>query len=593
MSAERLGAVLLGLMLALTACQSKRPYPDLNTVPPLLDHEAPLEERREIVRDLIEDRGLSQERQSTVRNRSGLDDVTLPTSSAITNPEDIVRDAPITADEQNEDLFESESDRAYRDRTQFDDGTLNDFIRRLKRDTAPVIEQPIPDDQDPTTNPAPKPQSWFFDTAPLATLASADWQDQAASQPIHLAGFAPAVFQNDMPVMVQFVAEESDAGFFCSYLGWMVAWSNACLDDESKGGDVTADVDNGDSGNQAETADPKEPVESDQASDSPENKAASEGSEDVDDVAGPSEDLDSSGTSPVAGTLDRLRNLIRSRARNAESSPRSRDSLAFEADELTPPEDLGAPLPKRRPKVEKDLTIVRNDRVFEFKRTPTPAFKPAPKTVIFPPEKSRAKKKTKFVPAARPALVVAQNDTVQETTEQADQVSSHAVDAATTPQSRADAGQVPSPARSNEPTLTDETKQVAKAEPSEQPATMPAFEVGSEPNDPALIDRDVIEFESGTAELPIGAESRLGSILRKAKSKGGKIFIISEAGTGSLAMERARGVGLALVRLGATADLIEYDISLERDVDRVTLDLRQNEEEPENRTAASTEDQAE
>ena len=52
-------------------------------------------------------------------------------------------------------------------------------------------------------------------------------------------------------------------------------------------------------------------------------------------------------------------------------------------------------------------------------------------------------------------------------------------------------------------------------------------------------------------------------------------------------------VGLALVRLGATADLIEYDIGLDRDIDRVTLDLRQSKEEPESTTAASTEDQVE
>jgi len=113
----------------------------------------------------------------------------------------------------------------------------------------------------------------------------------------------------------------------------------------------------------------------------------------------------------------------------------------------------------------------------------------------------------------------------------------------------------------------------AKKDVTDKKSPAPAVDLAKN-QDPSLLDRELINYPPESIALPDGLEERLGGMLADAKANGGKLFIISQAAVGSLAMERARGVGLALVRLGATADLIEYDILVNRQADQVELLLK-------------------
>lgn len=566
---------LLALAWTLSACQSQTnspDYPDLRSVSSSSDTSYPLEERRRIVRDLIGDRDAARHKKAIVRHRSGLSDTPPPAAatSTETRAEDIIREAPIEGGQVAEKPVESESERAYRDRTQFDDGTLNDFIRRLKRDTAPAVPAvPLVDEERSSDQSlAPNPQSWRFQKEPATTLTQADSSRISPYQPVLLLAFAPSVLRDEGPMAVRLAADDAEPGFFCSYLGWMVAWSNTCLVDESgissKNDDVAAEVDDGKTGDQESPIGSNEPVDDKKSSGRGEEDAPDQSPNKADDEAIASEDIDDDALLPVTGMLDRLRDLIRSRRSSSNPSSTDPKSLSYEADELKPPEDPGPTLPASRPDVEKDLRIVRNDKVFEFTRTPRPAFKPLPpepKTVIFPPDVPRPAKNVVFRPAARPPLVIARQDVV-----------------------RGDAKQIEP--EQDEDLLAAKTLDDAKAE-TPNDLTPPATVDLAEPEETGLLDSQVILFDPGSARLPIGIEIRLEAMLDEARAKDGKLFIVSEAGVGSLAMERARSVGLALVRLGATADVIEYDIVVDRTVDQVRLLLKSAEKTDRDQPLAS------
>ena len=84
----------------------------------------------------------------------------------------------------------------------------------------------------------------------------------------------------------------------------------------------------------------------------------------------------------------------------------------------------------------------------------------------------------------------------------------------------------------------------------------------------------VITFEPGMQALPEGVTPRLEAVLADAKARDQKIFIIGEASTNHLAKRRAVDVGAALVQLGATVEILEYDHDAGVDVDRVRLVLK-------------------
>ncbi|MGI9491890.1 MAG: hypothetical protein ACR2QF_05745, partial [Geminicoccaceae bacterium] len=246
---------LSAFALILSACQAQEhapDYPDLRTVSSPSNTSNPLEERRQIVRDLIEDRDLARHRKAVIRHRSGLSDVPPPAAPTHTDTraEDIIKSAPVEEQGVEDELSDDQSDRAYRDRTQFDDGTLDDFIRRMKRETTPTINDEPPAEEQGAVQPSeePKPQSWHFEGTPPLSLAmpspAAVFSD--LDRPLVLLAFAPSTIQEREVVAIRLAASE-DQGFFCEYMGWMVAWSSACLDDEgetsSNDAEVVADAD--------------------------------------------------------------------------------------------------------------------------------------------------------------------------------------------------------------------------------------------------------------------------------------------------------------------------------------------------------------
>lgn len=582
--------------LVLAACQST--YPDLRTVPTPPDSKALLEERRQIVRDLIENRDFARHKQAIVRHRSGLSDIE-PAATPPSTPakaEDIVREATVAPGKTAEDDFESEPERAYRDRTKFDDGTLNDFIRRMKRDTEPAVDPDEEDleDQDPSVDQNLEPLTRFFEEATGATLTGADWLGFSFNRSMIRASLVPTDFDVDALMMAQLVADdaddadESDSGFFCSYLGWMVAWSNACLDDDEKQGDVAAGIDDGKSGRAASSSESNEKTPSGKSEGGVSGGGGQQQqAESLDDGTGSNEDLDV-GSSLMEGPLDRLRNLIRSRTRPADRSSGGRPSLA----DAPTPEELGPPLPRRRPEVEKDLRIVRNDRVYEFTRTRIPAFKPIPpkdRTTSSAEETNESA--TNQEPGDRSADKEDDADTKA--------VSSQSKDAEPTKESGTNKV---ADEEEQKQVASDSDKKQAKVETPDQPSdqktsspdpdmtekTPDAGKEAEDPKDPNLLDSEVIQFEKESTDLPVSVERRLGAMLRKAKSKNGKLYIVSEARLGNLAMERARSVGLALVRQGATADLIEYHLDLDSKFDRVRLELRLDETSAKDSATANT-----
>jgi len=495
--------ILTTLAPVLLACQSQgnsSAYPDLRTVSSPTNKSFPLEERRQIVRDLMDYRDVARHRKAVVRHRSGLSDVPPPEApvSTKTRAEDIIRSAPI---EDPGAVGEGEGDQSesiFRDPTQFDDGTLDDFIRRLKRDTTPTVGETPTDNSEQTIGEAeeltgedvePKPQSWRFQGEPAANYAAVK---PGLDRPIILAAFAPAVMQHDAPVAILLATNHDDQGFLCTYLGWAVAWSNTCLDEEASAGSKDEEV----AGLDVEEAPDQEP--STQSEDLPaDDEDPVSGSDDVadqnqsgaDDETTASEDIgDDDALLPVTSTLDRLRNLIRSRTSRSEgtSTDRNRKSLSYEADELKPSKEEGPPLPSSRPDVEEDLRIVRNDHLFEFERTPRPAFKPLPpepETVIFAPEKPKSEKDVDFRPAARPSKPVVEQHVVDDDPKTAQPESQQELAA------RRDLDQA----------------KTGPTGPSDDLALAPTI-VPEDPDDSLLIDSELILFDFGSAKLPAAFE---------------------------------------------------------------------------------------
>jgi hypothetical protein len=93
----------------------------------------------------------------------------------------------------------------------------------------------------------------------------------------------------------------------------------------------------------------------------------------------------------------------------------------------------------------------------------------------------------------------------------------------------------------------------AKAELERDPAASPQGAAAVVASTPA----GRILFAPQSAELPAGAGAQLEQVLAQAKAQGAVIRILGEAGLPALALDRARAVGLALVRAGVPADRVE------------------------------------
>jgi hypothetical protein len=84
----------------------------------------------------------------------------------------------------------------------------------------------------------------------------------------------------------------------------------------------------------------------------------------------------------------------------------------------------------------------------------------------------------------------------------------------------------------------------------------------------------VVVFAPGSTTLPADIQPMLAELIERARAEDVRIHVIGEADRPHLALARAREVGLALVQLGATADLIEFDIADSGAADRVSLVLK-------------------
>ena len=82
-----------------------------------------------------------------------------------------------------------------------------------------------------------------------------------------------------------------------------------------------------------------------------------------------------------------------------------------------------------------------------------------------------------------------------------------------------------------------------------------------------------IAFGPGSAALPSDAKARLEQVLGEANAQGARVKIVGEAAAPALALDRAKAVGLALVRGGLSADRLEMTLAHDAAGDRARLFL--------------------
>ena len=611
------GSALIGLLLTggLGACQSGGifqddersgidEYPSLHSVPAEPRPSSSIEKRRQIVRTLLEERDQSRQRTAVVRGRSGLS-VDLPPVPAGTDAraEDIVPDASGGAEAFR--LKPEDNDNAgavYRSDSQFDDGGLDDFIRQLKRDTqsqspenAPVeIEEPAP----------LEPDEDDVSALPSGSYNHAGVPD-GFGQSLLLAAFAPAVVEDpwaERDVVIRLAAAEEEPGFFCSYLGWVVAWSSMCVVETDAGSLQGSDDDVGADLEQELRQSPEE--ESSGAAtgsrSTPSSEAGRERAErrlSEEDAAEAIEDAGRSALAPVTNSLEKLRDFMQSRrsgGADASSSERA-SSYRSSAPSASAAVIDRPPTPELRPRRREDLAIEDKGEWFDFNRTPLPAYKPTPDEpdILKAKVERRSEPKAiqRFDPPPEPHLrptdhlaALKGEGTGGEAEEQVagDGLADRSVALALTTE---DIGiDEPAPT-SNSPTKISPDpglEPLAKA-PVLAPENIdqePVLTLESAPLTASLEPEAateqvalVIAFEPETLGLPKGLGTHLKAVLEGARGQGQKIHIIGEASTNHLARRRATDVGAALVQLGATVEILEYDHNARNDVDQVRLVL--------------------
>lgn len=569
-------------------------YPSLRTVPAEPRPNLPIEERRKIVRDLIEERDQSRRQTVIVRGRSGLSTQELPLSAGTdVTPEDIIPDVP--ADGGKFGLTPDEgvgADSVYRRGAQIDDGGLDDFIRQLKRDTNPSApstdgsDEPLPEASD-----VPEPSEDEKTSSLLQERSDRLGHGTDTDLPIVLAAFAPAIIsETALPrdVRLRLAASDEDSGFFCSYFGWTVGWSSVCVDETETDqpppaegeGDVGADV-----GEEAWRPEEQQDAENEPLSRraSP-DQAARESTEprlSGEDARRAIEDFGSDTLAPFKGSLAKLREFMQARRSGGSSDERSPYRRGTDTSSGNASLDL-PPVPHARPRQREDITIVDGGELFEFRRTPAPAFKPSI------PDEQTSGSRTDNPPArplARPNDLVAGGDLEQRLREAAAGVEelekttlalAEAVERerAADDQPFGDAALSPAETGSYAASLEKQARAVvpeAKAlDEKQRSLTIEAPEVDSIKNadQPSTI---LIFFEPGASDVPGDVMPRLANILADAEARGQKIHIIGEAGTNHLALRRATDIGAAFVRLEATAEILEYDFKVIPGVDQVRL----------------------
>ncbi|MGI9487346.1 MAG: hypothetical protein ACR2RF_16010 [Geminicoccaceae bacterium] len=607
---------VIGLLLisGLGACQSGSTssdqggadtsgYPSLHSVPVESRPSSSIEDRRQIVRTLLDERDQSRRQTAIVRGRSGLSVDPPPVSAAAdARAEDIVPDAS-----GGEGAFrlrpESNDDAStvYRSDSQLDDGGLDDFIRQLKRDTqsqspenAPVeIEEPAP----------LEPDEDDVSALPSGSYNHAGVPD-GFGQSLLLAAFAPAVVEDpwaERDVVIRLAAAEEEPGFFCSYLGWMIAWSSICVAGTDAGSLQGSDDDVGADLEQELRQSPEEEssVGATGSRSAPSSEAGRERAErrlSEEDAAEAIEDSGGSALAPVTNSLEKLRDFMKSRQASGAGASSSERAPSYRSE--VPPtraaEDR-APIPKSRPRRREDLAIDDKGERFEFSRTPLPAYKPTPDEPIILKAKAEHRSESKPIQRADPPpephlrpidhLVELKGEgTGAEDRGAGNRLADRSVALAmTTEAMRADEPALTSTSSTKaSPDLELETLAKAPVLAPEYADQKPVLALDSnsvtaslKPEPQAATEQVaiVIVFEPETPGLPKGLGPRLRAVLEDARGRDQKIHIIGEASTNHLARRRATDVGAALVQLGATVEILEYDHGTRNDVDRVRLVL--------------------
>ena len=590
------------IVLLLAGCAAgegeERGYPELSSVPSEPRPSLPVEERREIVRGLIKERDESRRQTSIVRGRSGLSISAFETlGDNETDAAAIIPDEPTEVETfslRGENESEGDASSTYRSGAQFDDGSLDDFIRQLERDTSPdapaVLEEPTSEE-------------------PLGDETSFFLFETNDAPPVMLAAFAPA-FVGDHPVerdvRIRLAAAEDEPGFVCTWFGWAVGWSGACTRSDpnepetNAQPDSTADVESNDQGDvegeadrlrQAENADSGGISETDEPVLSRREQAERRLSEE--DASEAIENLGRGALEPVKSSLEKLRDFMRAR-RSADPDASPAERRAYRSRGGTSSEQTLSdypPVPQLRPKGRETLYIHDGGEKFAFKRLSPPAFKPtaANEPVILPAPGLSISLSEEFLPTPkkpvpaskqaqpydaerfpefRPDDLVGQDETPEivapplGTSAERERLTKQSIEEIKGAQEEALSD-------TKETESSDQTTDLAALPPlSESDLATQNVDEGFDWSSPLFI-----ELEPGSSYLSTENMARLDEVLTYARANGQKILVIGEAGTSRLASRRATEVGAALVRLSATAEILEYDFNVVSGVDRVRLEI--------------------
>ena len=607
---------VIGLLLigGLGACQSGSTssdqggadasgYPSLHSVPVESRPSSSIEDRRQIVRTLLDERDQSRRQTAIVRGRSGLS-VDLPpaTTGADARAEDIVPDA--SGGEGTFRLTPEGNDDAstvYRSDSQFDDGGLDDFIRQLKRDTRSQAPEKAPAEIE---EPAPLEPGEDDVSALSSGIRAVFGSPEGLGRPLLLTAFAPVVSKGPLAeraVMIRLAAAEEEPGFFCSYLGWVIAWSSMCVAETDAGSLQGSDDDVGADLEQELRQSPEEEssVGTTGSRSAPSSEAGRERAErrlSEEDAAEAIEDSGRSAVARATNSLEKLRDFMNSGQASGAGTSSSERAPSYRSG--TPPARAAedhAPIPKNRPRRREDLAIEDKGERFDFSRTPLPAYKPTPDEPVILKAKAEHRSEPKPIrrtdpppePHLRPTdhLVELKGEgTGAEERGAGDSLAGRSVALAMT----TEAMSVDEPALSStsstkvSPDLELETSAKAPVLAPENADQKPVLTLDSNPVTASLKPEPeaateqvamVIVFEPETPGLPNGLGPRLRAVLEGARGRDQKIHIIGEASTNHLARRRATDVGAALVQLGATVEILEYDHGTRNDVDRVRLVL--------------------
>jgi len=601
------------LVVGLAACQTgddgAQSYPSLHTVPDESRPSLPVEERRQIVRELVEERDRSRQNTTIVRQRSGLgDNMTdvLPGDDILA--EDVIPETAETGDNSFQLRSESGSraGTVFRQESDADDGSLDDFIRQLKRDTTPSTPT-----EDSGLEEEDEDRTSFLIPNIVAPNIVIPVRHGEQIDHVRLAAFVPATVP-DLPIRldthVLLVADEEEPGVFCRYFGWSVAWSSICVAGENAMAsneteeDVSADLEENErrleGGPPLLEADDQENEAADTEDDTSSGETRRDRAErrlSEDDAAQAIEDAGRSALAPVTSSLGKLRDFLRAR-RTASDIPVSREGGSSLSDVPSAEASVDRPpLPSKRPEQRRDLMIVDGREQFDFSRTPVPAFKPTPdEPVILPPLMSRedrspviARADPPQIPRVRPQDLLAERETadrnsVPEERGEADDLSAAFAGPETTPSETAvtpEISDLASRLPQAPPPIELETASQAPAAASETPDQPLDAATLSELAEPTVgsareVTAMIIAFEPDTQSLPGNVQVDLANMLADARARNLKVYVIGEATTNHLAKRRATDVGAKLVQLGATAELLEYDHRAIADVDQVRLVLR-------------------